>query len=427
MSQNQQHFEDLIKQALENFEVEFNPSHWREMDSRLNLLTQGVAVSMNSFYSAFVIAGLFMAGLIYFGIPQEGGQGIAQVDEVIELDSTAAEGDGANVVENERFAGDISAKNTFVMEVPSHTMENLKDDGSVKSDDLTSEKDATKDLTLEGTESSGTDKSGIVDYGDMKIKRIKSSVSQGCEGMPITFSSAGSDSEGNYLWNFGDGYFSNNYSPVHVFDAPGIFDVSLLVTPLTGGKLTPLTVEDQIKINPKPRASFDYTYKQNALDIPQVKFENRTKNANQVIWKIGDEVISDSNTPVHNFTRKGTYDVKLIAINEFGCSDTIMKKVVIKEDYNLMAADEFRPNGDGRAETFIPRALQLIDGKFVMRIIDPRTDMVIFETNDFNTPWDGSIHGTTVRASSGEYQWEVDVEFENGTSDRFKGQVRLKK
>jgi PKD repeat protein len=427
MSQNQQHFEDLIKQALENFEVEFNPSHWREMDSRLNLLTQGVAVSMNSFYSAFVIAGLFMAGLIYFGIPQEGGQGIAQNDEVIEVDSDANEGAGHESVRGDNFADEISTKNTFVMEVPSHTMENLKEDGATAADDLASARDASGAIALEGTESSGAGKVEIVEYGEMKIKRIKSSVSQGCEGMPITFSSAGSDTEGNYLWNFGDGYFSNNHSPVHVFDAPGIFDVSLLVTPLTGGKLTPLTVEDQIKINPKPRASFEYTYKQNELNIPQVKFENRSKNSSQVIWKIGDDVISDSGTPIHNFTKKGTYDVKLIAINEFGCSDTIAKTVVIKEDYNLMAAEEFQPGADGRGETFMPKALRLIDGNFVMRITDTRTDMVIFETNDFNTPWDGSIHGTTVRASSGEYQWEVDVEFENGTSDQFTGQVRLKK
>jgi PKD repeat protein len=427
MSQNQQHFENLIKQALENFEVEFNPSHWREMDSRLNLLTQGVAVSMNSFYSAFVIAGLFMAGLIYFGIPQEGGQGVAQTDEVIEVDSTATTGAGSGAVKNESFVDDISAKNTFVMEVPSHAMENLKEESTIATDDSAPKETSSDALTSGETESSVLGKTEIVEYGEMKIKRIKSNVSQGCEGMPITFSSSGSDSEGNYLWNFGDGYFSNNYSPVHVFDAPGIFDVSLLVTPLTGGKLTPLTVEDQIKINPKPRASFEYTYKQNELNIPQVKFENRSKNSTQVIWKIGGEVISESGTPVHNFTRKGTYDVKLIAINEFGCSDTIAKTVVIKEDYNLMAAEEFRPGADGRGETFMPRALRLIDGNFVMRITDTRTDMVIFETNDFNTPWDGSIHGTTVRASSGEYQWEVDVEFENGTSDQFKGQVRLKK
>lgn len=424
MSQNQQNFEDLIRQALENFEVDYNPAHWREMESRLNLLTSGVAVSMNSFYTAFVVAGLFMAGLVYFGMPDENQYGLVATEETIE-DQETSDGLGYAEHKTRQLTHSLESGQTFVMEVPTSTLEPVEEKNRALS---SSDRDSESEVVNNETDvNQAKSKQGIVEYGEMKVKRIKSSVAQGCEGLPITFSSAGSETEGNYLWNFGDGYFSNNHSPVHVFDAPGIFDVSLLVTPLTGGKLTPLTVEDQIKINPRPRASFDFTYKSNELNIPQVKFENRTKNVEQVIWKIDDEVISELNSPLQNFTKKGSYDITLIAINEYGCADTTVKSVVIKEDYNLMAADEFRPNGDGRGETFIPRALQLIDGDFVMRIIDPRTDMVIFETTDFNQPWDGSINGTTVRASSGEYAWEVDIDFSNGKSDQFKGHVRLKK
>lgn len=425
MSQNQQNFEELVRQALENFEVDYNPSHWREMESRLSLLTQGVAVSMNSFYAAFVVAGLFMAGLVYFGLPGEKNQGLIATEEIIDQDDRS-EGLGYAERKTKKLPPGVESAQTFVMEVPSSKLESVEKDYINSTIDTTDGDDDHASDTHSEMNQSET-KKGFVEYGEMKVKRIKSSVAQGCEGLPITFSSAGSETDGNYLWNFGDGYFSNNHSPVHIFDAPGIFDVSLLVTPLTGGKLTPLTVEDQIKINPRPRASFDFTYKSNELNIPQVKFENRTKNVDQVIWKIGDEVISELNAPLQNFSKKGTYDVTLVAINEFGCADTTVKSVVINEDYNLMAANEFRPNGDGRGETFIPRALQLIEGKFVMRIIDPRTDMVIFETDDFYKPWDGSINGTTVRASSGEYAWEVDIDFSNGMSDQFTGVVRMKK
>src|SRR5690606_38293884 len=204
-------------------------------------------------------------------------------------------------------------------------------------------------------------------------------------------------------------------------------DVSLLVTPLTGGKLTPMTIEDQIKINPRPKASFDYTYKQNPLDIPQVKFESHSKNVDQVMWVVNGEVFSEENAPVQNFTKKGTYDVQLVAINEYGCADTTSRKVTIKEDYNLLSPSSFSPDGDHREDTFIPGALKLIEGTFVMRVMDPSTNMVIFETTEANKPWDGTIAGTTVKASAGDYQWEATIEYTNGRTDHFTGQINLTK
>lgn len=420
MSKNQHSFEDLIRQTLEGFEVEFNPSHWNEMESRLNFLGQGVAVSMSTFYGAFVAAGLFMAGLVYFGMPSENSGGLAVTEDPIEEITSpgkSVSGNAAAVSENKPKAH--GSMDTFVMDVPSHKIDSFEDTKRTEPETTSSDESAE--------DPKNNTNRPVVEYGEMKVKKIKSSVSQGCEGNPITFSTSGSESEGNFLWNFGDGYFSNDQNPVHVFDAPGIFDVSLLVTPLTGGKLTPMTIEDQIKINPRPEASFDYTYQQNALNIPQVKFENKSRNIDRVLWVVENEVISEVTTPIHSFTKKGTYNVHLVAINEFGCADTTHKKVVIKEDYNLLAPMEFSPNGDNQEDTFIPNALKLIDGSFVMRIVDPRTDMVIFETDNYATPWDGTISGTTVKASGGDYEWIVDVQFNDGKTDQFNGQVQLKK
>lgn len=423
MSQNQHNFEDLIRQTLEDFEVEFNPSHWEEMESRLNLLGQGVSVSMNTFYGAFVTAAIFMAGLVYFGMPSGNSGGLAEVEEQEIIEEVAGEGilstsDGKAATADSQSDVPDTSVDTFVMDVPTNKMDRLDETSGVK-----------PKSEAAGTEPAGdgNENRSVVEYGEMKVKKIKSSVSQGCEGTPITFSTSGKESEGNFLWNFGDGYFSNNQNPIHVFDAPGIFDVSLLVTPLTGGKLTPMTIEDQIKINPRPEASFEYSHQQNALNIPQVKLKNKSKNVDRVMWVVNDEVVSEEPDAIHSFTRKGAYNVQLVAVNEFGCADTTTQKVMIKEDYNLLAPESFSPNGDNREETFMPGALKLIDGEFVMRIVDPRTDMVIFESNNYNLPWDGTIAGTKVKASSGEYDWVVQVNYSDGRTDQFKGQVKLNK
>ncbi len=413
---NDRQFEDLIRQTLEDFEVDYNPAHWKEMESQLNLLGHGVAVSMNTFYSAFLAAGVFMAGLIYFGMPDDQTGAARQTEILVEEEIQPAVSDGSRIVE--RVDNDPKQDlETFVIEVPETAVESLYH---------TDEK-PTAESADEKLKTPNTDQSNLVQYDEMKVKKIRSNVSQGCQGSPITFTTAGNEADGNFLWNFGDGYFSNDPNPVHVFDAPGIFHISLLVTPLTGGKLTPMTIEDQIRINPRPKASFDFTYKNNKLDIPQVMFENHSKNVDQVLWVVDGNVISEENSTAHNFTRKGTYDVKLVAINEFGCTDTTARKVVIKDDYNLMAPTSFTPDGDGREDTFMPRALRLIEGSFILRVKDPRTDMVIFESNNVNHPWDGTIQGTSVKASAGDYEWETEISNNDGTNGVFNGTVKLKK
>lgn len=425
MSQNPHQFEDLIKQALEGFEVEFNPAHWEEMESRLDLLGQGTSVSMNTFYGAFVAASIFMAGLVFFGMPEDklGKHAQEQQEQTIEEDTVATgigtgnATDGSMLNNDQTNSRDTKQINTLVMDVPESKVEKLEVSSS-----------ANRSKTSDGDESAKLNEDRkIVDYDEMTIKKIRSSVSQGCEGAPVTFSTAGNESEGNFLWNFGDGYFSNNQNPVHIFDAPGVFDVSLLVTPLTGGKLTPMTIEDQIKINPRPKASFKYAHTKSALGVPQVKFENQSKNVDHTVWMVNNEVVSDEKNPVQNFTEKGTYNIQLVAINEHGCADTTFRKITIEEDYNLHAPSLFTPNNDGRNDYFMPQALKSIDGTFELQVFDPRTDMIIFESDSFHKPWDGTIAGTNVNASSGNYNWIVNITHSNGTSDSFKGQVKLKK
>lgn len=434
MSQKQNQLEEYIRQRLENFEVEYNPSHWNEMEHRLNLLQSGLAVSMQTFYGAFAVASVLMAGLIYFGMPSSDGIGmVVEEDEIEQADDSLFAEDLASQTHGiSREEMTSAGIDTFVMDMPTNRIESLSDEDKRdlhSSEEINTDTSASSETSNESSTSSPelTDKSKLVKYGEMKVRKIKSSVSQGCEGTPITFSTSGSESDGNFLWNFGDGYFSNDHNPVHVFDAPGIFDVSLLVTPLTGGKLTPMTIEDQIKINPRPKASFEFTYQENELNMPQIVLDNKTKNAERAIWKIGDEVISDEINATQKFTRKGTYNVELIAMNAHGCADTTFKKVVIKEDYNLLAPEQFAPHQNGKNQTFMPPALAKIDGEFTLRIIDPRTGMIIFESTDYNSPWDGTIAGTSVKASSGHYDWEVEIVNKNGSTDQFNGEVKLLK
>lgn len=423
MSQQSEQFENLIRQTLENFEVDYNPAHWSELENRLNLIGQGVIVSMNTFYTAFAVAGVFLAGLVFFGLPEDSGNKFGKGSNLIVTETTNT-GTGQIAQDQNTSIGSDS------IDSPQQSQNEISNSESDKLSDLTTNK-----ISEAGNQSQGlSNKNQSINNIKSRNSKVvfgnsdnKSVVYQGCEGMPVHFATELDKEAGNYLWNFGDGFFSNDVNPEHTFSEPGIFDVSLLVTPLTGGKIRPMTIEDKIKINPRPKASFDYTYQLNYLNVPQVKFENHSSQAEQVIWKVGDEVISTESNPVYNFAKKGTYKVELIAINEFGCEDITFKNVVIKEDYNLMAVHEFTPDGDGKNDSFMPEALKLIEGSFTLKILDSKTNMIIFESSDYNKPWDGKIGGTNVKASRDVYPWEVSITYRNGTKDEFKGEIKLKR
>jgi gliding motility-associated-like protein len=423
MSQQNEQFENLIRQTLENFEVDYNPAHWSELENRLNLIGQGVLVSMNTFYTAFAVAGVFLAGLVFFGLPEDSGNKFNKGQNIAVIE-TEDLGDGKLIIEKDETKSsdsigfDINNQNRMD---GSENIENAADGLSETIDSGNPSK--TIASTAQTASKVKSIKSKVV-FGNSDNKTV---VYQGCEGMPVHFATELDKEAGNYLWNFGDGFFSNDVNPEHTFSEPGVFDVSLLVTPLTGGKIRPMTIEDKIKINPRPKASFDYSYQLNYLNVPQVKFENHSSQAEQVIWKVGDEVISTENNPTYNFAKKGTYKVELIAINEFGCEDVTFKNVVIKEDYNLMAPHEFTPDGDGKSDTFMPEALKLIEGTFTLKIFDSKTNMVIFESADYNKPWDGKIAGTNVKASRDVYPWVVNINYRYGGVDEFKGEIKLKR
>jgi len=421
MINNNKQFEDLIRQTLENFEVDYNPSHWNELEGRLNIIGQGVVVSMSTFYSAFVVAGVFLAGLVYFGMPDNNNEHSKNRFSGITEEKIVEETTGLGLSQTSYNNSNDSRINHIGGVNQSEDNLSAFNNSDVAAEDIAEQTAAIKNS------GSPSDNSTINGKVLISKSKYKSGVSQGCEGAPVTFVSGLDKESGNYLWNFGDGFFSNDVNPEHTFSSTGVFDVSLLVTPLTGGNITPMTIEDQIRINPRPKASFNYSYQLNYLNVPQVRFENQSSQAVKVIWKVGDEIISTDNNPVYNFSKKGTYQVDLIAINEFGCEDVITKSVVIKEDYNLMAPLEFTPDGDGKNDTFMPEAIKLIDGTFTLKIKDSKTNMVIFESTDFNKPWNGTIAGTNVKASRDVYPWEVSIVYRNGSKDEFKGEIKLKR
>ena len=126
-----------------------------------------------------------------------------------------------------------------------------------------------------------------------------------------------------YNWNFGDGSAaSNSPNPTHTYTAPGTYAVTLTITTRDGCTET-YTLQNAIKVGPKPTANFIANTTSGCAD-PGIQFTNQSTNATQYLWQFSDGTSSTAINPQHTFSDTGRISVTLIAFNN-GCGDTLIK------------------------------------------------------------------------------------------------------
>ncbi len=157
-------------------------------------------------------------------------------------------------------------------------------------------------------------------------------VNHDCEGTAIQFDEHSITSMGNitgWNWDFGDASTSNLQNPVHIYNAPGTYNVTLTVS--TAGGCSDTKVH-QIQIYPQPLMNFNPTAS-SVCGGSTVNFTNLSTSSNGAInnwlWNFGDATTSAQQNPSHVYSTPGTYNVTLIGTTSHGCMDTVTKPVTI--------------------------------------------------------------------------------------------------
>ena len=114
------------------------------------------------------------------------------------------------------------------------------------------------------------------------------------------------------------------------------------VTP-TAGSCTGSIFTVIITIYPQPIASFNVVGN-NPHHDDEVQFVNTSQYAINYVWDFedGDQVNSSDANITHSFAFNGTYNVTLIAINSYGCKDSISHEVE-DADYFLKVPNALSP------------------------------------------------------------------------------------
>ena len=162
----------------------------------------------------------------------------------------------------------------------------------------------------------------------------------GCPPFEVSFNNLTSNAT-NYHWDFGDGETSTGENPTHTFINNTFGDVTYTVTMIASNGGCSDTTQTQVTVHPLPEPHFSYDNTP-ACSPHSVAFTNESNGAVSYLWLFGDGTPNDTaENPVHTFYNDTTYiqyyNVRLVAISEYGCTDTASGIVTIypNPDVNL--------------------------------------------------------------------------------------------
>jgi gliding motility-associated-like protein len=175
-------------------------------------------------------------------------------------------------------------------------------------------------------------------------------------------------------------------------------------------------------VSPRPVADFEGFPKVVSILDPKISFWDFSIDALTWEYDFGDPNSGSSNFanikyPWHNFTDTGYFDVRLVVINEYGCTDTTYRTFYVKPFPQLYYPDAFTPNGDGLNDVFKVVGHDYDWSTFEMNILD-RWGRVIFRTTDVNEGWNGKEFNTS-------YVVVIKVSDRDKNPEVFRGKVVL--
>jgi len=130
-----------------------------------------------------------------------------------------------------------------------------------------------------------------------------------------------------YRWEFGDGTVSADSAPIHIYSAPGAYNVSLIAYQSKSGASDRTGATLRV-LEGYPVAAFSVS---GTLEAGrELRFDNLSRYANNYRWDFGDGEWTQSESPTHIYPAPGSYNVRLIAsLAGEAFADTAVQAIVV--------------------------------------------------------------------------------------------------
>ncbi|MGB1041327.1 MAG: PKD domain-containing protein, partial [Flavobacteriales bacterium] len=213
----------------------------------------------------------------------------------------------------------------------------------------------------------------------------------------------------NYTWTFGDGQNSTSNDPTHCYNEVGDYTVKLYAVS-NYGCIDSMVKTNYISVNPLPIAGFEVGPDELTPEA-QTIFTDLSIGALTYLYDFGNGSTSTNPNPIYNYPVEGTYTVKQLVTNEFGCKDSVERIINVLDKENVFIPNAFTPDNDGFNEVFMPVFSSVDSDNYSFKIFN-RWGEIMFETTDITEGWDGTHNG--VKVPTGTYVWRITYKQLNG-------------
>lgn len=254
---------------------------------------------------------------------------------------------------------------------------------------------------------------------------VSATPSSGCDYVCVSFTASATSVTGNsitsYTWNFGDGNSTTGISTGHCYYHSGNYGVTL--NAITQNNCTETyTSPNLVQVHNSPTADFSASTFTTNVDGGTIQFYNQSSSSvTSWNWQI-DSITSSTQNPSYTFYNEGSYPVTLIVKDSAGCSDTIVKDIIVTPDYTFYAPNALTPNGDGYNDNFLPQGTGWDTTTFNLWIFDRWGNTVTHTTNAYQG-WNGTRHNELVIEDV--YVWKVELFDVFGKPHEYNGTVSV--
>ncbi len=196
----------------------------------------------------------------------------------------------------------------------------------------------TVSLTVSNGTSTDTEtKTFYITVFQNPVARFSSPDSAGCVPFTAYFndiSLPGNAPINSWIWDFGDGTYSNQQNTQHIYNTVGSYNVSLIIRD-TNGCTDNRLIRNYINVTHKPYPSFYPASSVYSCQIPfTVQFTDNTPASNTqpyaYLWDFGDGNYSTLQNPQHTYNNYGIYNVSLTITDAYGCTETFTRDQLIR-------------------------------------------------------------------------------------------------
>ncbi|MEL6865696.1 MAG: PKD domain-containing protein [Bacteroidota bacterium] len=279
------------------------------------------------------------------------------------------------------------------------------------------------------------DENGCVDvftetilwYPAPPVVIIEPSIFDGCSPQEVFFNNLSFPIDSTYdiVWTFGDGSTSSDISPTHIYEEPGVYDVTVDITSPIGCYIGD-SWDDWIRVRPSPIADFSFSPNNPTNFNPLVTFTDESFEPQFWEWDFDGDGFSFEQNPVFTFPDTGLQVVQLIVTHESGCQDSITQLIDVEPRIRYFIPNAFTPNSDDLNDEFKGGGFFVGMRDFRMTIWN-RWGEMIFETRDPNEGWNGRKFNTGELAPLGVYVYIINYLEPRGKRTQLKGFATLLK